>query len=285
MRRNRRSWCLFGIILVILPTTLAARAQTPSPTPTPSLEHEFFRNILRDQKAIWTSPLHVQRGDAKWMVPGAMGLMALITTDRITGDEIFEADRQVTSSRAISQFGAAYTLGAVAAGFYLVGRNKNDDRARETGLLSAEAIVDSLIVEGALKEITQRARPLDGHERSEFFDGGSSFPSGHSTQAWAIATVIANEYRHRRAVQIAAYGMASAISVARFTGHKHYLSDVLAGSAVGYGVGRYVYHAHHQASLDSSDDGGPLSRSWRPRFTPQFSPHAHAYGVALTWNF
>src|ERR1044072_4823379 len=68
-------------------------------------------------------------------------------------------------------------------------------------------------------------------ERSEFFDGGNSFPSGHSTQAWAVATVIANEYHDRRMVQVAAYGAATAVSVARFTGQKHYLSDVVAGSA------------------------------------------------------
>jgi hypothetical protein len=283
MRRNRQSQCLFGMILIVFAAMIAVRAQTPSPTP--SMEREFFKNILRDQKAIWTAPLHLQRHDAKWVVPGSIGLMALITTDRITGDEIFESNSQVKASEAISHAGSAYTLAAVAAGFYFAGREKNDDRARETGLLSAEALADSLIVSGALKVITQRARPLGGHERSEFFDGGSSFPSGHSTQVWTVATVIANEYHHRRAVQIAAYGIASAVSVARFTEHKHYLSDVLAGSALGYGIGKYVYHAHHQKSLDSSDDNGPLSRSWLPSFSPQFNPRAHAYGMALRWSF
>jgi hypothetical protein len=41
-----------------------------------------------------------------------------------------------------------------------------------------EAIIDSGIVVTALKEITQRARPLTGKDRSKFFAGGSSFPSG-----------------------------------------------------------------------------------------------------------
>src|SRR5205085_11616875 len=120
--------------------------QTPSPAPTSTLEHDFLKNILRDQKAIWTSPLHLQRRDAKWMVPAGMGLMALITTDRITGDEMFEFNDQLKTSRAISHAGSGYTLAAVAAGFYLVGREKKNDRARETGLLSAEALADSLIV-------------------------------------------------------------------------------------------------------------------------------------------
>ena len=126
-------------------------------------------------------------------------------------------------------------------------------------MLIAEAALDSTIVEAALKGVTRRARPLDGVERSEFFDGGSSFPSGHSTEAWAVASVIANEYKHRRAIQVAAYAMASAVSVARFTGQKHYLSDVLAGSALGYGIGKYVYNTHHQKSLAVTDDTGPVS--------------------------
>ena len=165
MRRNRRSQCLFGMILFTLTTTIGLHAQTPSPTP--SLEREFFKNILHDQKAIWTAPLHLKRSDTKWVVPSGIGLIALFTTDRITGDEIFEATRQLKTSRGISYAGSVYGLGAVASTFYLIGRTKGDYRARETGLLSAEAMIDSIIVEGALKGITQRARPLDGIERSE----------------------------------------------------------------------------------------------------------------------
>jgi membrane-associated phospholipid phosphatase len=282
MRRNRGSQCLFGIILLTLASTIALRAQTPSPTP--SLEREFLKNILRDQKAIWTAPFHLERSDTKWVIPSAIGLMSLITTDRITGDEMFESNRQLKASRAISHAGSIYGLTAVASTFYLIGRKKGDDRMRETGLLSAEALVNSMIAGAALKEITQRARPLAGHERSEFFDGGSSFPSGHSTQVWAVAAVIASEYKHRPAVQIAAYGIASAVSVARFTGHKHYISDVLAGSALGYGIGKFVFNAHHRKSLNEDDDGAISKSAW-PLITPQYNRQARQYGVALTWNF
>src|SRR5262245_51626379 len=136
MRTNR----IFGV-LFILAATVALHAQTPAPAP--SLEREFFKNILSDQKAIWTAPLHLERRDAKWAVPAGIGLMALFTTDRITGDEMFEANRQVKASRAISHAGSVYGLGAVASTFYLLGRKNNDYRARETGLLSAEALVNS----------------------------------------------------------------------------------------------------------------------------------------------
>ena len=269
------------IVLLIFASATLVYAQTPAP----SLEHDFFKNILNDQKAIWTAPLRLHRHDAKWVVPSSIGFMALVTTDRISGDEIAEFDRQVKASRIISNAGSVYGLAAASGAFYLFGRKKNDDRARETGLLSAEAMVDSVIVEGALKGITQRARPADGVERSEFFDGGSSFPSGHSTQAWAVATVIANEYHDRRAVQILAYGTAAAVSVARFTGQKHYLSDVVAGSALGYVIGKYVYNTHHRTSLDATDDDKPISSLWRPTIMPQFNHAAHAYGLSLRWSF
>jgi hypothetical protein len=294
MRRNRRSHCLFGMapLAVVLSLACAAHAQTPpapasTPTalPTPSLEKEFVRNILRDQKAIWTAPFRLQGKDAKWMIPSGIGAMALITTDRITGDEMAEFDRPEKASQIISYAGSAYGVGAVAATFYIVGRKNNDARARETGILSAEAAIDSAILVTALKEITQRARPSAGIERSEFFDGGNSFPSGHSIEAWSVATVVANEYHDRRLVQVAAYGVASAVSLARFTGHKHYLSDVLVGSALGYGIGRYVYHAHHRRQSVTADGEEQLKTSRWPAITPQYSRRARQYGVALTWSF
>jgi len=287
VRRNSCSHCLFGMIVlaVVLASGLTARAQTPTPTPPRTLEQDFFKNILSDQKTIWTAPLHVRRRDAKWIIPGGIGFMALVTTDRITGDEIAEFRRQETASRIVSYAGSVYGLGAMAGTLYLIGRKRNDARARETGLLSLEAMIDSLVIYGGLKEITQRARPHDGIERSEFFDGGSSFPSGHSTQAWAVAAVIANEYRHRRAMQIAAYGIASAVSVARFTGEKHYLSDVVAGSVLGYAIGKYVYSAHHRDSFTSVDDDGPVTESRRLAIAPQFNRRAHQYGLTLTWSF
>jgi len=297
MRSNRTSNCLFGLVLSAIlslasfssqaQTPLASPSPTPQPSATPTLEKQFFKNILHDQKAIWTSPFHLRSRDAVWLAPLAGGAAALIATDQSTGDEIAESHKQLNASRIVSYAGSAYGAGGVALTFYLFGRAKHDDRARETGLLGAEALVDSGIVVTALKEITQRSRPLSGTSRSDFFDGGSSFPSGHSIAAWSLATVIANEYHDRPLVQITAYGIASAVSVARFTGQKHYLSDVLVGSAMGYGIGRYVYHAHHRnragSGGDEEESRGP-SGKW-PLIAPQYDRQAREYGVALAWSF
>jgi len=281
---------------LILSTAFSVQAQTPAPTPSPAptasasptLEHEFFKNILRDQKAIWTAPFHLHRSDARWGMPLLFGTAALIATDRQSGDEIAESTRQLKASRIVSYAGSGYGVAAVAASFYVFGRAKNNNRARETGILGAEALVDSAILVTAVKEITQRRRPTAARGRGDFFDGGSSFPSGHSIEAWSLATVIANEYHDHRAIQVAAYAIASAVSVSRFTGKKHYLSDILVGSAMGYGIGRYVYHAHHRTS--SGGNGGDEeeslahSRRW-PAIAPLFDRRARDYGVALAWSF
>jgi len=275
---------------VFLSAVISAHAQAPSPTPqpskTPTLERQFLKNVLRDQKAIWTSQFRLHGRDARWLAPLGLGTAALIATDRRTGDEMAESTGQLNASRIVSYAGSTYGVGGIAATFYLVGRARHDERARETGLLGAEALIDSGIVVTALKEITQRGRPLSGRDRSEFFDGGSSFPSGHSIEAWSLATVIANEYHDHRWVQVTAYGIASAVSLSRFTGRQHYLSDVLVGSAAGYGIGRYVYRAHHRAKTDSGDEEEARGRSKLfPLIAPEYSRRARSYGVALAWSF
>ena len=292
MRSIRVSFSHFGVIILALVfINIAAQAQTPDPSPTPSassptLESQFFKNLLRDQRAIWTAPFHLQRRDARWLAPIGFGTAALIATDRRSGDEIAESRSQLHISRVISYAGSTYGVAAVTGAFYFAGRATHNQRARETGVLGAEALIDSGILVTVIKEVTQRRRPNAVRGRSDFFDGGSSFPSGHSIEAWSLATVIANEYQHNRAVQVAAYGIASAVSISRFTGEKHYLSDILVGSAMGYGIGRYVYKAHHvkPSSAVSEDESLKRARRW-PMIAPDYNRRAREYGVSLAWSF
>ena len=250
----------------------------PQPSPGSSLEKQFLKNLLRDQKAIWTSPFHLEPQDARWLVPFGLGTAGLIATDRQTGDWIAGYPDLVDPSTAISYAGSGGTVAAATAALYVIGLATHNTRAREAGLLGAEALLNSSIVVTVLKNVTQRVRPDEGEDRSKFFVGGSSFPSGHSSGIWSFATVVAEEYHDRRAVQVVAYSIAGLVSVSRFTAQKHYLSDVLVGSAIGYGIGRYVYRAHHA--------GGPGSRSSTfPLIAPQYDRRARAYGIGLTWIY
>src|SRR3989449_3398357 len=282
-----------ALLIIIIAGMSSVSAQTPTstppapqPSPTPSLERKFLKNILRDQRAIWTSPLHLQGGDAKWLVPLGLSTAALIATDRRTADALDDNRTRLNVSHAVSYIGSGYGAGSIAGAFYLVGRATHNAGARETGLLGGEALIDSGIVAAVLKSSTQRRRPRAGKERGDFFEHGLSFPSGHSIAAWSLATVVANEYRDNRLVQISSYGLAAAVSVSRYTGRNHFLSDVLVGSAIGYGIGRYVYRAHHDPGLDSSSQQTPhLHSKLLPLIIPSYERAARNYGMALVWNF
>ena len=299
-RAARPGTLLFFLILIFSTNTPAQTPRTNDPAKPKSslklkLEKKFFANILDDQRVIWTSPFHLHQSDAKWLAPIGLSTVVLLATDRRTSGELVEHGdnlNRLRISRDISRLGALYSTAGAAGVMYLAGRASHNDRLRETGLLSVEALIDSNIVASALKIASQRQRPPVDHSSGEFFDGGTSFPSGHAINAWSLAAVITQEYGHHRPlVQVGTYGLAAAVSLSRYTGRNHFLSDVLVGSAMGYGIGRYVYHKHHDPALDTRNekeigDLGDVARSKLfPRIIPLFYPRAHVYGGKVAWTF
>jgi membrane-associated phospholipid phosphatase len=291
---------LFALVL-LFSTNAPAQAHRaknhakPAAATTPSLEKKFLANIFKDQRAIWTSPFHLQGNDAKWLAPLGLSTIALLATDRRTSAALVEHGDNLSRlriSRYVSQLGSTYVTTGIVSALYFTGRASHNNHLRETGLLSAEALIDSGILVTALKTASQRQRPVVDHSSGEFFDGGNSFPSGHASSAWSIATVIAQEYGHHRpVVQIGAYGLASAVSLSRYTGRNHFLSEILVGSAIGFATGRYVYHKHHDVALDAqnekqNDNNDNVARSKLfPRVVPLYNPRAHVYGGMLSWSF
>lgn len=255
-----------------------------SSAPGSSLERQFIKNVLRDQAVIWTAPFRLKRGDAWALVPLGVGAAALIASDRHTSGLIDKDGSLQPISNNFSRMGAGYITFGTAAAFYLIGRRTGNERARETGLLAAEALADGAIVSGVLKAITQRPRPSEGDGRGRFFTGGTSFPSGHSVEAWALATVVAKEYGgDHPLVGVAVYGLAAMTGLARYSGRRHFLSDVLIGSAVGFGIGRYVYKQHHDPAL-SAGRRKRVTSALVPAIAPRYNPGARLYGAALTWG-
>jgi len=299
-----KTYRLTGVVFKIVPVLLLflystfAQAQeplaveSPSPSPESLTEKNFFKNVLSDQKAIWTGPFHMNRNDKVWALPLTGAALTLWATDRKTEAELIEHGdnlRRFRVSRNVSEIGSVYATGTFAGAFFLVGHLTHNPRARETGMLAAEALVNGVIVGSALKLASQRQRPPVDNGSGEFFDGGSSFPSGHAINAWSVATIVAREYgKDRTALKIALYGTAAAVSITRYSGRKHFLSDVLIGSAIGYGLGNFVYDKHHDRSLDkkeSSTISKVLHSKYFPRVSPEYGPHTGTYGAALGWNF
>ena len=139
---------------------------------------------------------------------------------------------------------------------YVWGGLHDYPRAHETGLLSGEALINSYAVVEAFKFAFARERPTATDGQGRFFQtvSNASFPSTHSTLGWTIAPVIAHEYPGWLS-QTLAYSGATAISVSRVAGRQHFPSDVVAGAAIGWLIGRQVYRAHHNPDIDDAEFG------------------------------
>jgi len=210
------------------------------------------KNILHDQKAMWTSPLHINRENAKWWILFGTGTAALLATDRRVSDALPESGTMLNASKWASRLGADYSIYPLTATFYFVGKLGDNPRARDTSRIGIEAIADSEIIVNVLKLATQRPRPEHKGDSLAFWKGGDAFPSGHSIQSWALARVIAREFPHPIILPVLAYGLASTVAVARVGGRRHSPSDAFVGSAMGFFIGDFVYRHHHVPSAKAS---------------------------------
>ena len=171
------------------------------------------------------------------------------------------ADKSVTEKFSTST-GLEETLegGAVLGGFplqiggafltYGLGRAfKNDCMAAVGGELVQAQFVAQVLTYG-IKGSVRRQRPEGG---------GFSFPSGHTTAAFASATVLQRHFGWK--VGLPAYGAATYVAAQRVQGKRHYLSDVAFGAALGVVAGRTVtMPGGHKMSLGAiPTDFGPAA--------------------------
>lgn len=228
--------------------------------------HPFRRMptfVLVDQKRIWTSPFHTSRSDIKWWLIFGGATAALIAADQHIERAAPSNSTLVHLGSDASYLGSAYTLIPIGATFYLIGSAGNDQRFRETGLLSFEALIDVTVVQLAIKSIADRQRPTEGTGEGHFFAStsaryNSSFPSGHAIETFALASVFAHEYHDKFWVKFLAYTYAGGVVGARLAAKRHFPGDLMAGGAMGWFIGDYVYGKRHNPELD--DQRGMLKK-------------------------
>ncbi|MGH9682418.1 MAG: phosphatase PAP2 family protein [Candidatus Acidiferrales bacterium] len=207
-------------------------------------------NILRDEKRIWLFPLQVGRGEHLFPTVSVVGVTTgLIVADKYDTPYFVHTTDFHGFSRVFSGTTTGAAIAIVPASFYIVGLVRKDSYAEQTALLAAEAYAASAIPHVAAKLVTRRFRPLDVppnqfsdtffRSHVSIFGKGSSFPSGHATGAFSIATVIAERYRNHRWVPWVAYGAAGLISFSRIPAKEHFPSEVFFGAALGYAIARY----------------------------------------------
>jgi membrane-associated phospholipid phosphatase len=140
--------------------------------------------------------------------------------------------------------GMPVVLAGAAAGAVAFG----DARAQNMGIISLESIAGAAAVSMATKRIVGRARPSEGLGQWSKTSNRSdaSFPSNHSTVAFAAITPFAQEYDAPWL-----YGVAAFSSMGRAAGRQHWVSDVVAGGVIGYAMGSWLWQTQRTNTRSS----------------------------------
>jgi membrane-associated phospholipid phosphatase len=238
--------------------TLIITKEPQNIAPTSSFATAYALSYWTDTKSAFTNPFRWKTGQiiaAAAVVAGTIGLIAW-------GDKPIQKFYYRNSSVFISNT-SYYFFSPLGSGlydiptlgiFYACGVIWKNKKAKETGLKGLEAFVITAVFTQVIKQVTHRHRPYqdvppDPHQWDGPFSWGgeygifgyNSFPSGHSSTVFSIATVIGLEYWETKWVPIVSFGLAGFTALYRLAVNDHWASDVLFGSALGFAVGSMVY--------------------------------------------
>jgi hypothetical protein len=158
---------------------------------------------------------------------GGAAALAVHPADKSVNSHLSGHNDLFASGAVIGNTG---TLAGVAFGTWGVGRMLGSHDASHLGLDGLRAIALSEVMVQSLKYTVRRERP--DHS------SGYAFPSGHSADTFAVATVIAGHPGFRWS--LIGYAAASYVAISRLHENVHYLSDVVFGAAVGSIAGTTV---------------------------------------------
>lgn len=273
--RPKLSVCLLLFMMLI---SSAAWAQEPAASPAPEAPAaavaSFPHLVAIDLRDVLGAPRHWTGRQWEHFSIAVAGIGAAALLDNTVRDHERNDHNRFSDQVAkdFEQFGQTGAFGVMGV-FYVAGLAADDGRARsvgEDGLIAS--LISGGIIAPVLKFAAGRARPRDTDKAFDLkpFSGNSSFPSGHSTEAFAVASVISAHY-DARWVQVASYGSAALVGFARIHHQAHFLSDVTAGAILGTVTGRTVVHRNDQERR-------------RYALMPVVGPHGEP-GVGLALSF
>jgi membrane-associated phospholipid phosphatase len=233
---------LYGVLVLALVSSSMAQAQT--------------NDTINGQKPLFTL------GDLLTVGGFTLATIGLAPLDRHVTTQLQKPARQ--SSKILHTSATVFRLlgdpGSIitASGIYFVGRFDNQRRTEDLGLHTVESIVLADMVTGTLKFTAGRARPYASMDNAANFqpfrgfksDDYRSFPSGHTTSAFAFAAAVSSETerwwpRTRWVIGPIVYGGAALTGMSRIYNRQHWASDVMAGAAIGTFVGVKVIRYQH----------------------------------------
>jgi membrane-associated phospholipid phosphatase len=231
-----------------------------------------IETALQDTKLYFTAPLRWDLQD--WLFFG--GTLGVVAAAHQFDDSV--RDHFATGSKAVLNGGqdtnslrdAAPTLALIAGTGVAAWFARDSDGYQESWSLLEAAAYSSATAE-ILGLATGRERPDETTSPNQWRQGGDSFPSLHTSLAWAVGTVFAesgnDEYRWLR--RILGYGVAAGTSYVRVRDNVHWLSDTVAGTALGIATARFVLNRRGDAT-QATVQFQPMRDGWLIAYSRQF---------------
>jgi membrane-associated phospholipid phosphatase len=249
-------------------------ASAPAPTPSPAPEEtgpkapivvrdhrtirSFPANLGHNMLAVWTQP-----SVTPFLVGGSLTFSTL-ALDNNTVD-YFDRHPMKTYGNVGKFMGTGVVAAGASAAILGFGHRANGDRFRAAAYDMSQAVVVNFLYTLAIKEAVRRPRP-DGSDNL-------AFPSGHASNAFACATVWAEQYGWKGAVP--GYLAASLVAGSRLALKKHRLSDVVGGATLGYIVGKSVVR------WDAKPSKKPLPHEKQVSFGPATALDGSGLGLRV----
>lgn len=228
----------------------------------------IIKNALGGAGYLASSPARISRGSSYYVLGGLGVGAALYSFDgqiRHIASKNRTAGLDDVSKQAEKLGNGGYDL-AIAGALAGAGALFRDEKLKDTSLLAIESFLAANAVGTVVKYTAGRSRPYAGNGKRTFKpyafkSSATSFPSGHTVSAFAVASAFAAGYENVW-VGIASYGMASAAALQRVYADKHWASDVFAGAVLGTAAGR--------AALASVKDRGQKTAFILPVYRPGY---------------
>ncbi len=253
MKFSYKSLRYFIILICLFQSPFRGLGQTKNDSDThpTRFDERFILSGFLDARDVVVAPFHWK--GSQWLIFGAIATadVALIFTNADKSVMTFAQTNRNNTSNYLEKyvgdpFGSGVFPAVIIGTSYLAGCIFKKDHPKHMAMLTTKSIVISGVTTLLLKSVFERYRPYQdpnpkhwlGPKGQFQFD---SYPGGHTTLAFATATMIAQEYPHPLIIPITAYTLATITGLGRINGNYHWASDILMGSAIGYFTSRLIF--------------------------------------------
>jgi membrane-associated phospholipid phosphatase len=271
--RHTLNYCNVPVVLLFLFLYLIPQKTTAQETYFQDYSYKPDKSYF---KSYWTVTKKIPTGPARWktgewiafsgIIAGGIVLYAYDEEIRKFIQRNPSHGKDVTAKYVFEPWGSGLYPAALLGGFYIYGLAAEDNLTRQIALAGVQAFIMTGISTQVIKHLTHRHRPYqDDPANPRLWEGPftgwdyTAFPSGHTSTAFALASLISSVYRDKIWVGIVSYTLATGVAWSRVYENKHWPSDVLIGAALGFAIGKTVYHVMQgktNLTLGISDTGG-----------------------------